>query len=453
MIWDWNSFQSPVYLSDFTQGTQVTVPPGYLFPNAPYRWRVDVFDAVFGNNRSRSNTLRFSTGTYPYTPNINWGMVWNDNNYYSGPQLAISSNVFDTLPNEVTQMSVSWPGGSYVFTPSNIPYALNVPQGFLYTYGQSGTAPDGVYNFSLQTPRGTDSWSKEQTSVAIPIVDLSSLSPANNAYLSTLTPTMTWSSVAGSPRYYRVQINDWRQRYTVYASARSTDLSAAIPTGALKPNRSYKWRVEVFDDVDGTVADNRSSSGWNSFTVPGAKASANFNGDGMTDIAAFHHDTDQFFTNDAGNLGQYGWGGPDCYPLIWDYSGDGITEVSIYHLPTNQWFVKGYPGDNMGQFRWGQEDCIPIPGNYDGIGGMERTFYHTPSNTFFIETQGGPPMQIQFGWNGPECVPVPGDYDGDGKTDLVIYHICEQSVAHVRRGKPGAIWLERGGFYSGSGRL
>ncbi len=67
-----------------------------------------------------ATALRFSTGTYPYTPNIDWGMVWNDNNYYSGPQLVINSNVFDTLPNEVTQMSVSWPGGSYFFTSGNI---------------------------------------------------------------------------------------------------------------------------------------------------------------------------------------------------------------------------------------------------------------------------------------------------------------------------------------------
>jgi hypothetical protein len=66
-----------------------------------------------------------------------------------------------------------------------------------------------------------------------------------------------------------------------------------------------------------------------------------FNGDGSTDIAAFHLPSDQFFTDYAGNLGQYGWGGADCYPIIWDYNGDGKTEVSIYHIPTNQWFVKG----------------------------------------------------------------------------------------------------------------
>jgi hypothetical protein len=77
---------------------------------------------------------------------------------------------------------------------------------------------------------------------------------------------------------------------------------------------------------------------------------ADFDGNGSTDVAGLHHPSDQFFTFTSGNLGQYGWGGPDCYPLVWDYNGDGITDVSIYHIPTNQWFVRGYPGNNLGQF-------------------------------------------------------------------------------------------------------
>ena len=60
---------------------------------------------------------------------------------------------------------------------------------------------------------------------------------------------------------------------------------------------------------------------------------------------------DQFFTDYAGNMGQYGWGGADSYPLVWDYNGDGTTEVSIYHIPTNQWFVKGCP-----EITWASSD-------------------------------------------------------------------------------------------------
>jgi hypothetical protein len=142
-----------------------------------------------------------------------------------------------------------------------------------------------------------------------------------------------------------------------------------------------------------------------------------YDGDGATDVAAFHLPTDQFFTDYAGNLGQFGWGESDSMPLIWDYDGDGKTDVSIYHIPTNQWFVQGV--GNLGQFGWGGEESVPVPGDYNGDGRMERAFYHSPTNRWFVEGQD----PVQFGWNGAECIPVPGDYDGDGKTDMVIYHI------------------------------
>ena len=124
----------------------------------------------------------------------------------------------------------------------------------------------------------------------------------------------------------------------------------------------------------------------------------------LQDISGYHLSSDQFFTDYAGNLGQYGWGGPDCYPLVWDYDGNGTTEISIYHIPTNQWFVKGVPGDNLGQFGWGGDESIPVPGDYNGDGVMERAFYHWPTNRWFIEGQD----PIQFGWGGADCIPLPG---------------------------------------------
>ena len=150
------------------------------------------------------------------------------------------------------------------------------------------------------------------------------------------------------------------------------------------------------------------------------RVEGDFNRDGSTDVSAFHHPSDQVFTDYAGNLGQYGWGGADCMPVVWDYDGDGQTDVSIYHLPTNQWFVRGYPGDNLGQFGFGQEESIPVPGDYNGDGIMERAFYHWPTNRWFVEGAADP---IEFGWGGAECVPFAGDYDGDGVADMVLYHL------------------------------
>ena len=177
-----------------------------------------------------------------------------------------------------------------------------------------------------------------------------------------------------------------------------------------------------------------------------------FNGDGKTDIAAFHLPSNQFFTDYAGNLGQFGWGGSDSMPLIWDYDGDGKTDVSIYHIPTNQWFVKGV--GNLGQFGWGGEESVPVPGDYNGDGRMERAFYHSPTNRWFVEGQ----APVTFGWNGAECIPLPGDYDGDGKTDMVIYHIpsnqwFQYGVGNLGQfGWGGADCIPVPGDYNGDGK-
>ena len=225
------------------------------------------------------------------------------------------------------------------------------------------------------------------------------------------------------------------------------DDMAAYPTGDSHPSEAGNLKAtgEFLSLLN--VAYNR----WK-----GASTSSNpcdFNGDGKTDVAAFHLPSDQFFTDYAGNLGQFGWGGSDSMPLIWDYDGDGKTDVSIYHIPTNQWFVKG-AGDNLGQFGWGGADSVPVPGDYNGDGHMERAFYHSPTNQWFVEGQ----APVTFGWNGAECIPVPGDYDGDGKTDMVIYHIpsnqwFQYGVGNLGQfGWGGADCIPVPGDYNGDGK-
>jgi hypothetical protein len=265
MIMDWNGQEDNIYISPLAQDTEVTVPSGYLLPNTPYKWRVEVFDSS-QQNRSVSDTIGFSTGSYPYTLDIQ-GFTWSNNTYYGGTRKSLLARVFGPLPTHITSLTVTGPGGiNHTFKESEIWWGHSI--GNVYVYGEAGLPADGTYNYNItDTFGGSDSFSKDQTSIVIPIVDRSSMSPANNAYLNTLTPTFTWLAVEGSPRYYRISIYDWKERYSVYQSTRSTELFATIPAGVLKPERSYKWRVEVFDDPDGLVADNQSLSGWNCFTT------------------------------------------------------------------------------------------------------------------------------------------------------------------------------------------
>jgi hypothetical protein len=154
-----------------------------------------------------------------------------------------------------------------------------------------------------------------------------------------------------------------------------------------------------------------------------------------TPLSAYHLPSNQFLSENLGNLGQYGWGLSDSMPLMWDYDGDGVADLSFYHIPSNQWFVKdkGIPGDNLGQFGWGGEACIPVPGDYDGDGVMERAFYHWPSNRWFVEGQ----EPVQFGYGGAASIPFAVDYDGDGKTDMMIYHVESNQWFVYGKGIPG----------------
>jgi methionine-rich copper-binding protein CopC len=430
-IWDWNGNQQPVYASDYIQDTSIIIPSGYLLATTSYNWRVDVFDTpILGSNRSRSNALQFSTGASSYIPAnmIEWVNFHNDNAHYSGPGKSISTNVLGPLPDEVIEFNVSGPGLDYDFQQTNIMYNLAWPNGgSMYSIWQAGAPAGGSYTFTLETPLGNDSYVKTLTPSTIPIVDQASMSPANNVYLTNLTPTFSWAAVAGGPWYYRVHIQDWRNRYVIYTSARSTDLFATIPAGVLKSNMSYKWRVEVFDGSGGG-ANNRSTSGWNCFTTPRSWL-INFNVDERTDIAVYRVSTGAWFVNPSNGESPYGvgfGGDPSDYPVAGDYDGDGKNDYAVYRHNTGAWWI--YPSSTgvsgiYGVGFGGDVTDVPVPFDYDGDGKSDLAIYRISTGAWFIYPSSiGPGGIYGVGFGGdPSDIPVPGDYDGDGKADIAIY--------------------------------
>jgi hypothetical protein len=422
-IMDWNSNESPVYASDFIQTTSITVPSGFLLPDTPYTWQVLVYDAPFGSNRSHSNNLQFSTGSGSYTPLIEWVQFFNENSYYGGPMKSISANVVGPLPNiDVTLFNVSGPGSfSYNFLQTDIMYNLAWTHGSMYHYLKPGGVTVGTYNFTLQTPRGNPSTNKPMAPAVIPIVDQSSLSPTNNAYLTNLTPTFSWTSVGSY--YYRIFIMDWRSRFIIYASTRSTSLSCTIPAGILKPNRSYMWRVEVYDGSTG-AANNRSTSGMNCFTTP-REWMINFDPDEKNDIAVYRSNTGAWYVYPSGGGSPYGfgWGGDATdKPVPGDYDGDGKTDIAVYRAGSGAWYVYPSGGGSPYGFSWGGDATDkPVPGDYDGDGKTDIAVYRASTGAWYImPSSGGSPYGV--GWGGDASdKPVPGDYDGDGKTDIAVY--------------------------------
>jgi len=171
-----------------------------------------------------SETFGFSTGSYPYTLDLK-GVVWAENDYYNGERKTLQALVSNVginagpLPDDITNLTVSGPSFNHTFTQIEIRWSRQV--GNVYAYYELGFPQNGTWQFNIQDRFGnSDDYSKDQTSDVIPMVDYMSMSPANNAYLHTLTPTFSWDAVPGGPWYYRIRIMDWKTWFTTQLGQR-----------------------------------------------------------------------------------------------------------------------------------------------------------------------------------------------------------------------------------------
>ena len=160
-----------------------------------------------------------------------------------------------------------------------------------------------------------------------------------------------------------------------------------------------------------------------------APVTADFDGDGKTDIAFYRSSTGVWWitpssgTGPQGQVGAYGvgWGGSGFKPVPGDYDGDGKTDIAIYDTTGGAWWIipsSGTPAFGVG---WGGSAFRAVPGDYDGDRKTDVAIYDTTSGIWWIIPSSGIPA-YGVGWGGSGFRPVPADYDGDGKTDVAIYN-------------------------------
>lgn len=102
-----------------------------------------------------------------------------------------------------------------------------------------------------------------------------------------------------------------------------------------------------------------------------------------------------------------------------DFDGDGKTDVSVFRPDTGQWFISGTLGPTYSVYEFGIASDILAPGDYDGDGKTDLAVFRPTNGTWYLRTKGGQFIVRPFGADGD--IPVPADYNGDGKTDIAVF--------------------------------
>ena len=159
------------------------------------------------------------------------------------------------------------------------------------------------------------------------------------------------------------------------------------------------------------------------------KTSADFNADGMADIAVYRPSTGHWviFNQPAVQFGD-----PSDIPVPGDYLAAGNLDIAVFRPSTGQWFIRNQP-----TVQWGDPGDVPVPGDFDGDGATDVAVYRPSTGQWFVRNL----FTVNFGGPGG-YVPVVGDYNGDGIDDVAVFQrstgmwfIRNQGAVHF--GDPG----------------
>ncbi|MGA1794463.1 MAG: hypothetical protein ACMUIL_01280 [bacterium] len=265
--------------------------------------------------------------------------------------------------------------------------------GMMYNVSAPSYPPEGWYEFVLIDKQGRSvSAGRYFTPNPIDVVDIATgESPADKAYVNTLTPALNWSPVTDEridTLYYRVNIMDWNGKVNVYSSDRVAGTTITVPAGILMPNEVYQWNVRVFDSANGTSANNFSSSDWKVFCTGGENDPLNIElafvhsrvePDDMHDMTLFAIDIDGPAPYDIGSLAVSGPGGfshtfdpiDDYHSDIYLHHEDGILTDGTYTFT----IVDDRDGNTLSVDRDFTFNRLPVPEEL-----------HTPSFESYVRT-------------------------------------------------------------------
>lgn len=243
----------------------------------------------------------------------------------------------------------------------------------------------------------------------------------SGVYGSPFNADPDWVNLPLASRMDAIWMARWDNRMSVWSYLTPANFTTTVWNNH---QRIKQWQAPhdetwggVTFNIDGNIADGPVAG----LAIP-RNRTADFDGDGRTDLGVFRPDNGVWYIHKSNGTGYiivpFGIG--TDIPTPGDYDGDGKTDQAVFRPSDGTWHMLAKAGFYTAR-TFGQNGDIPAPGDFNGDGKTDIAIFRPSTGVWYIANSDsmGTFTIGQFGLDGDK--PVVGDYDGDGKADIAVW--------------------------------